>query len=483
MTIYYLDHGAKEGQLTGTLTFTNGSTTVTGSGTSFTSELSVGDYIISDDSTNGLEWYKVTAIASDTELTIDHAFNQATHSSTASYNKQSNVTGGGTAAAYDSASGVGPFCHLQQFMDVAAAGDVCYVRANQTYYHSATINPIADATYSSPIRVIGDDGTQFGDTFTSKATFDFQGYSGGAGIKNYLDRYYEYENIAFKNIANDAIYALGSVLIKVKNCDFISCKNGLNINSNNSFEVSGCLFDSCTNRGVNLAGGGSHLFDGCTFQNNNIAIYAGGSSRSKLIGCTFSNNTDDLIVDSTQGTMCEVVVLGGTEPAVAFNLDSSGDYYASQGVVKISGSVEKTITKNWVAERDTTTVTGNAASSIKVTPRANRRDVIRKPVFEWVIDGVTGGVQHTISVDVRGSGWTTLPTSDELWIEVEYVSDANTLDRAVQKSTSALSANDVWTSFSVSFTPATDGYVVVRGYLEKYESTGVVWFNGEVTIT
>ncbi len=52
-------------QLTGTVTFTAASTAITGSGTAFTTELRVGHYIRKND-----EWYRVTAIASDTALTL-----------------------------------------------------------------------------------------------------------------------------------------------------------------------------------------------------------------------------------------------------------------------------------------------------------------------------------------------------------------------------------------------------------------------------
>lgn len=57
--------------LAGTVSVTNGSTTVTGSGTSFTSALNVGDMIKVDaDGT----WYKVAAIGSNTSLTLETAY-------------------------------------------------------------------------------------------------------------------------------------------------------------------------------------------------------------------------------------------------------------------------------------------------------------------------------------------------------------------------------------------------------------------------
>lgn len=54
--------------LTGTVTITNGELLVTGSGTSFGSEIQRGDWLY--DVTNGL-LYQVSRVISDTELTID----------------------------------------------------------------------------------------------------------------------------------------------------------------------------------------------------------------------------------------------------------------------------------------------------------------------------------------------------------------------------------------------------------------------------
>ena len=127
MTNYFIDHDAYTAGLTGILIFTNGTTTVNGSNTSFTTELSAGDYIRSANSTLGLEWYKVTEVVSDTELTIDHAFYQESHNCTAWKNSANGTT-------VDDA-----FCHIQQFFDVAQAGDVGYLRRGKTYYVSKTL--------------------------------------------------------------------------------------------------------------------------------------------------------------------------------------------------------------------------------------------------------------------------------------------------------------------------------------------------------
>ncbi len=65
--------------LTGTLTFTNGDTTVTGSSTLFTTELSVGDVVKS----NAGNFQRVRTIASDTSLELDRAWGWATESGVA----------------------------------------------------------------------------------------------------------------------------------------------------------------------------------------------------------------------------------------------------------------------------------------------------------------------------------------------------------------------------------------------------------------
>lgn len=61
-----------EGTLTGTVTFTDGSTAITGAGTAFDTELSVGDFIRKSD---GTEWYKIASIASATALTLSTTSN------------------------------------------------------------------------------------------------------------------------------------------------------------------------------------------------------------------------------------------------------------------------------------------------------------------------------------------------------------------------------------------------------------------------
>jgi len=56
------------GTLTGTVTFTSGSATVTGSGTAFSTELAAEEFIMPS---GGTRWYRIYSIASDTSLTLE----------------------------------------------------------------------------------------------------------------------------------------------------------------------------------------------------------------------------------------------------------------------------------------------------------------------------------------------------------------------------------------------------------------------------
>lgn len=67
---------------TGTIVATNGSTTITGSGTTFTSAM-VGRYFKVDDVTSDGNWYRITGFTSSAVVTIENKYDGATTSSKA----------------------------------------------------------------------------------------------------------------------------------------------------------------------------------------------------------------------------------------------------------------------------------------------------------------------------------------------------------------------------------------------------------------
>ena len=82
---------------------------------------------------------------------------------------------------------------------------------------------------------------------------------------------------------------------------------------------------------------------------------------------------------------------------------------------------------------------------------------------------VTGGASVTLSVFVKTRNWATPPTADELFLWVLYPDNGTTGNSEIVTSTEAVSANDTWTEFKVTFTPVT-GMVFIAVGLFKYES-------------
>ena len=79
--------------LTGTVGFTLNSTAVTGSGTAFTTELAIGDFILGGDS----NWYEVITITNDTAMVLYQKYPSTTQSGISS--QKLGITSTGAAAA------------------------------------------------------------------------------------------------------------------------------------------------------------------------------------------------------------------------------------------------------------------------------------------------------------------------------------------------------------------------------------------------
>lgn len=111
---------------------------------------------------------------------------------------------------------------------------------------------------------------------------------------------------------------------------------------------------------------------------------------------------------------------------------------------------------------------GGADNSVEAVPSSNCGGATPLSILEWVEFDVPAAAQ-TRSVYIRGSGWSAFPESARLYFEASYLDDAVTLLEASIKSTEVLSANDVWTKFTVTFTPAVAGPVRYVVSLSKYE--------------
>lgn len=129
--------------LTGTVTATNGSTTVTGTGTLFTTELTVGDTIV----INGTPCY-ISAITSNTSLTLNQAY--------------ANVTGSYTAYKANKIKIV----NLEGFELV----DGIEIDIKSSYANMA-FSPFLNVNNTGAIRIVQQDGGGNADTFDTYPHF------------------------------------------------------------------------------------------------------------------------------------------------------------------------------------------------------------------------------------------------------------------------------------------------------------------------
>ncbi|RLG39623.1 MAG: hypothetical protein DRN78_06500, partial [Thermoproteota archaeon] len=227
---------ARAEALSGTLTFTNGSTTVTGTGSNFLNELSVGYFISSNDVVYGRIWYEVASIETDTSLTIVTVFNEKTHSATAkksSLPKTYYVKPDGN----DSNDGLSietAWQHPSYAAQQAQAGDTIYL-VDGTWY-GETVVFANSGTATHPITVTAYNGTPTlngGGTPESPETqygFKIEGKSyiniSGLKIVNYGNPLYieESSHIHYSDCESAGQlyigggFSLGSHYIYIENC-------------------------------------------------------------------------------------------------------------------------------------------------------------------------------------------------------------------------------------------------------------------------
>jgi len=125
------------GALTGTITFTNGSKTVTGSGSSFTTELAVGDRIQLDADATLM---KVAAIATDISLTLDNLYDDTGGAGAASEISPTETDLAGVSKTYKGMEGGFPTSTSQKITCKASFGssDANYVWAEWVVKQSAS---------------------------------------------------------------------------------------------------------------------------------------------------------------------------------------------------------------------------------------------------------------------------------------------------------------------------------------------------------
>lgn len=169
--------------LTGTLTFTNGSTTVTGTGTLFTTQVGQLRYI-KKTADNESRYVQVESIQSDTSLTLASAYVGTTATTTGVASNWQTITGtGGSIAVASSALSVGSGTTANAVTQVVRSGDyppyiatiyasISQRIANQTAYFGFQAGPGASPSAQCTVQFSGTDNTKvtFLTAFSSQAS-------------------------------------------------------------------------------------------------------------------------------------------------------------------------------------------------------------------------------------------------------------------------------------------------------------------------
>jgi hypothetical protein len=448
---YYMDfEPATHSHLSGTITFTNASATVSGSGSNFDPEVTVGDYIRQSD---GTEWYKVTARAAgaDTSLTISPAFQQSTHTDDAgaSFICVSATNDGSTTSL--------AFPHLNRYTTdtVRTAGDILKVRANQTHVLTGlTIDFDEDGTPSQYLEVRGcsvaDD--PFSDSSNVKPIFSY-----GGSTANYLflsgDDYWRLFNISVINNAASA-FGLISVYLSIgyiiDTCTIYGNANsaGVGIFADTSRgTITGCTIYGNKSKNIALGTNGYHYITDCVLNGGVATTDYGIWNLQNIVdisNTTFAVTTaHDVVSIRTDRTpiICRNCNLNDTVKVVwAANLIgqvTSEDDAQTIGN-QTSWQPNGTITKSAIVR------TGGASSSAKMMPAATyctteypltmAASKLVPDFAVWCPASAT-----TVTIYLRSVGiWATYPTAAQLFIQADYWAGAGAIRSKSTASTQLL---------------------------------------------
>ena len=483
MATIYVDFTSNSGAITGTWTFTNGSTSVTGVGGAAISELAGGNYIRQSD---GTQWYQVTVTPVDNNIiTIAPAFQQATHTDDLNATLKNAKTGTGIADAY---------CHINRATTdtVRSAGDIIKVRANQTHVYaginitfdeSGTVNnyitlkgcsvsddPWGDASDVKPIIDFSD--TNFYVSL-SRDYWKFQRFEGKQSNGSYTAFLYIGIYAGYVQIDDCKIHDCGtgvthygasvnSSCARFNNCEFYS-----NFGSNLVISISIVELRNCVING----GAGVVAPYGIAFSNRGGIVY--------LYDTTFGVSSAHATADINMGTAYSNIIYGRNVILNSVTEISAMPSGPRSAVYIEDDEQTKLANRAWYfsgnIERGAADV-GGVTHWLKGTPNSNCGVEQSLELFKDLPLWLPASAK-TITVSMRASGWAAnLPSNTECYIELKYY-DGASATRGTAASTEAFAANDTWTNFTVTITPNSEGPAYLSAYLKKYVAAAFVYVN------
>jgi hypothetical protein len=442
-TTYYMDFTpATHSHLTGTITFTNASGTVTGDGSNFDPEVTVGDYIRQSD---GTQWYKVSARASDTSLTITPVLQQATHTDDANASFLC-VSATNTGAAIATA-----FPHLNRYTTDTArtAGDILKVRANQTNVIAGvniTFDEAGTVTAYDEIRGCSVADDPFSDASNVQPIFDF----GNTAFQVTLSKaYWRLYNLTVTNNtkAYDGLITLTGIADNVDTCTVFlnNNANGHGITNNISVGyINNCTVYSNKYSNIYQATGLLNI-SGCIINGGaattDYGVYSAGCCMitNTTIGATTSHDTAS-VRTSFGYVILHNSTLADSTPIV---LATYEDYMLSEDNDQVLGAQKAWYSSGTVTKSSTVLRTGGGSSSALMLPSSvctikyplNIAHGSLNPDFAiWCPASPT-----TITVYMRANTiWATYPTAAQLFIQADYWAGATAIRSQSTASTQTL---------------------------------------------
>jgi len=494
MAVYYCDFCASSGCLTGTWTFTNNSTTVTGVGGNATI-LDSGDYL-RPSFKSGLvfpsgDFHEINTIGDDNTIyllgqyygdTIEDATNLTMYNS-------------GNGTEYNTKK---CWAHINQYSTdtVRYPGDILYVRAARTLVTSCDIDMDEDGVPSANISVIGCDSVEndpWGDGNNTKPKINFNDPYGDWQIL-VNDDFWTFKRLQLTNSddGNSAIYFTNVKGSQFHNCDVHHNQpagRGAHLYFSDVY-MSGCSFSS--NQTINIRVQDSFLLlencklDGGT-ATTDYAIYGEGGF-VEIINSDFASTSDHDIADIHGrygiSCFCRNTSFSGED---GININYTTPFVNSFVRVEDWGHIHndnRSFYVNGIIKTNTNiTHTGGSDVSAVIIPNDNCGSGSylmlngNNMATDYKIESspaiwCTGST--TLTISIRSSGaWSTYPTANELYLYAYYWSNSSYIKSP--KSTEVLSDATTWVEFTTTFTPEEEGWAYWNVVLQKYETDkGVV---------
>ena len=253
--------------LTGTTAWTLNGTTVTGTGTLFTTELVIGDFISAPDG----QWYEVITIGSDTSATL--------------YKKYPSATASG---------------HASQKLGVTDTG--------------------AAAATTTQVQVVSSSGT-------SSA---FLYISGGWDLSTETQTgqtYFRQMHGTFSTRNGQGLYMTGKSYTNISRLHFLRYNNGIYYNASNN---NTCTSPTCNsnNYGINYASSFNNICTTPTCNSNTYGIYYSASSNNFIYGTlSTTGNTSGAIYNSNGHNFIPEASLAESTKAAGFTNYANGCVY------------------------------------------------------------------------------------------------------------------------------------------------------------